>query len=355
MQAESSMIWEELDMDSVSVELARLFPDIRFDGKEILSLLLQGQVWQAVKVLGSEITDVINSQIGEFRTLFLVILILGITAAVFTHFADLFQNHQVSDVAFYFLYLLLITILLRSYTSTLGTVKGVLEDITTFMKLFIPTYMVAVGSAAGISTAGVYYPLLMVLVYLIEGGFLTVLLPAVSVFVLLTIINGIWMEEKLTLLLELLEKVICGSVKITIGIISGFSILQAMIAPVLDALQSSALKKAVSSIPGIGGMTGGMMELVMGSAVLMKNSIGLYMTLLLFLICSVPLLKITLITIVIKLSAALIGIVSDKRMTNCADRVGNGTFMLLKIVISAIALFVIQIAVIMYSTNQGIV
>ena len=44
----------------------------------------------------------------------------------------------------------------------------------------------------------------MFIVYLIERGYLTILLPAVYAYVLLTVINGVWMEEKLTLLLELL-------------------------------------------------------------------------------------------------------------------------------------------------------
>ncbi len=350
----SELLWDELDMNEVSGELSRLFPDYTFDGKRILGLLMQGQIWEAIKELGNGITGMIQSQSGELRALFITLLILGITAALFTHFADLFRDHQISDIAFYFIYLLFVAVLLRSFSFAFGIVQEVLEDITTFMKLFIPTYMVTVGSASGIASAGAYYQLLMLIVYLVEWGFLSILLPAVSVFVLLSVINGIWMEEKLALLLELLEKVIGGSIKITLGIITGFSILQAMISPVLDSLQSSAVKKAMSVIPGIGGLTEGMFEMVVGSAVLIKNSIGLYITILLIVLCSVPILKLGLLSGVIKLSAALVGIVSDKRMTNCANRVGNGSIMLLKIVLSSVGLFIIQIAVIAYSTNRGI-
>lgn len=351
---ESELVWDELNMNAVSAELKELFPEYTFDGKAIWELLLQGEIWEAVKEMGSGITGAIESQSGEIKTLFIAILILGITAALFSNFADMFQNHQVSDIAFYFIYLLFIAVLLKSFASAFGIVQEALDNITVFMKLLIPTYMAAVGSAAGIASAGVYYQMLMLLVYLIEWGFLTVLLPAVSAFVLLTVINGIWMEEKLTLLLELLEKAISGSIKITLGIVTGFSILQAMISPIIDSLQSSALKKAVSAIPGIGGLTEGMFEMVVGSAVLIKNSIGVYITLLLLMLCCVPLLKLAMLAGVIKLSAALAGIVSDKRMTNCANRVGNGNLLLLKIALSSVGLFIIQIAVIAYSTNRGL-
>lgn len=350
---ESGLMWEGMGMDAVTVDFGQLFPEYSFDGKEVMNLVMQGKLWAALKELGSGITGAFHFQAGELRTLFLTVLVLGIAAALFVNFADLFQDHQVSDMAFYFVYLLMIAVLLKAFAGAADIVREILQTVTTFMKLYIPTYMVAVGSASGVASASAYYQILLFIVYLIEWGYLSVLLPVVYSYMLLTVINGVWMEEKLTLLLELLDKAISVSIKITIGVITGFGILQAMISPVIDSLQSSALKKAMSAIPGIGGLTEGMFEMVMGSAVLVKNSIGLYITLVLIVLCCVPLMKLALVAGVIKISAALIGIVSDKRMTNCANRVGDGNLMLLKIALSSIGMFVIQIAIITYTTNGG--
>ena len=348
---DGALLWEEMDMNALMVDFQKLYPEYTFDGKAVMNLLVQGKLWDALKELGNGITGVIYSQTGEIKALFFTIWVLGIVAALFINFADLFQDHQVSDLAFYFVYMLMIVVLLKSFESGMGVVREILQSVTTFMRLYIPTYMVAVGSASGAASASVYYQVLLFMVYLIEWGYLTILLPAVYSFVLLTIINGVWMEEKLNLLLELLGKAIVVSIKITIGIITGFSILQAMISPVIDSLQSSVLKKAMSAIPGIGGLTEGMFEMVVGSAVLVKNSVGLYITFVLIVLCCVPILKLLLLGGVIKLSAALMGIISDRRMTNCANRVGDGNFMLLKIALSSVGMFVIQIAVITYTTS----
>lgn len=348
---EGSLLWDEMDMSAVMMDFQKLYPEYTFDGRLVMNLILQGRLWDAVKELGNGISGAFHAQTGEIRALFFTILVLGIVAALFVNFADLFQDHQVSDIAFYFVYMFLIAVLLNSFEDGTAVVREILEAVTTFMKLYIPTYMVAVGSASGAASASVYYQILLFIVYLIEWGYLTILLPVVYSYVLLTVINGVWMEEKLTLLLELLSKVISVSIKVTLGVITGFSMLQAMISPVIDSLQSSVLKKAMAAIPGIGGLTEGMFEMVVGSAVLVKNSIGLYMTFVLVVLCCVPLLKLMLLAGVIKLSAALIGIISDKRMTNCADRVGNGNIMLLKIALSAVGMFVIQIAVITYTTS----
>ncbi|MDE5933008.1 MAG: stage III sporulation protein AE, partial [Lachnospiraceae bacterium] len=258
------LLWQE--MDTVEERFEALFPEYRFDGKQVLSLILQGRIKEAVATLFSGLTDMLKAQFSEVRTLFVMILLLGITAALFSSFADIFQSRQVSDIAFYFIYLLMTAGLLKVFGNTAAVVKEMLNQLITFMQLFIPTYLLAVGTAAGAASAAAYYQLFLMIVYLIEKCYLSLLLPMVYSFTLLSVINGVWMEEKLNLLLDFVQKIVGWGIKITLGIITGFSLLQSMISPVVDALEASALKKAVSMIPGIGGLTEGMFEMVAGSA-----------------------------------------------------------------------------------------
>ena len=350
---EADGIWQSMNMDIAEETLKDMFPEYHFDGKQVLSLVLQGKILKAFSTLILEIIGSFKAQFGEIRALFVMILILGITAALFSNFADVFQNHQVSDIAFYFIYLLLISVLIKVFGNAASVVREMLNQLITFMQVLIPTYLLAVGSAAGAASAAAYYQLFFIVVYIIQQCYLSLLFPFINCFIVLSIINGIWMEEKLNMLLDLIHKVIGGCIKIALGIITGFSVIQSMISPVIDALGNSALKKAVSVIPGIGNLTEGMFEMVIGSAVLIKNSIGIYITIVMIFACALPILKILLLSGVLKLGAALIGIVCDKRMTNCANRVGDGSLMLLKLALSSIALFIISIAIATCSTNRG--
>ena len=350
---EADGIWQSMNMDIAEETLQDMFPEYHFDGKQVLSLILQGKILKAFSTLISGIIGSFKAQFGEIRALFVMILILGITAALFSNFADVFQNHQVSDIAFYFIYLLLISVLIKVFGNAASVVREMLNQLITFMQVLIPTYLLAVGSAAGAASAAAYYQLFFIVVYIIQQCYLSLLFPFINCFIVLSIINGIWMEEKLNMLLDLIHKVIGGCIKIALGIITGFSVIQSMISPIIDALGNSALKKAVSVIPGIGNLTEGMFEMVIGSAVLIKNSIGIYITIVMIFACALPILKILLLSGVLKLGAALIGIVCDKRMTNCANRVGDGSLMLLKLALSSIALFIISIAIAACSTNRG--
>lgn len=346
-------LWREFSMEEAENSFEAMFPEYRLDGEQVLSLILKGKISEAVSLLISGLKDSLRAQVGEIRTLFVMILVLGVAAALFANFADIFQSHQVSDIAFYFIYLLLIAILLKVFGNTALVVKEMLNKLTTFTQLFIPAYLLAVGAAAGATSAAAYYQLFLMTVYLIEKCYLSFLLPLIHCFILLSVMNGIWLEEKLNLLLDFVQKLVSFCIKITLGIVTGFSLLQSMISPVVDALESSALKKAVSLIPGIGSLTEGMFEMVVGSAVLIKNSIGIYITLVMIFVCLLPVLKILLLSGALKGGAALIGIVSDKRLINCANRVGDGSILLLKLALSSIGLFIISIAIAACSTNRG--
>ena len=174
-------------------------------------------------------------------------------------------------------------------------------------------------------------------------------MPFVLCYVVLALLTGIWAEERLTLLLELLKKGIIFAQKLTMGAITGLSLVQSLILPVADRLKISALRKVVTAIPGIGNMTDGVTELVIGSAVLIKNSMGILLLFLLLAVCLVPLLKLFVVGGIIKLGAALSGVVSDKRIAGCADKVGEGCFLLLRCLFTSVTLFLIVIAVVAYS------
>ena len=56
--------------------------------------------------------------------------------------------------------------------------------------------------------------------------------------------------------------------------VTGISLFQSLITPVVDSLKNSAVEKAVSVLPGIGNAADGVLELALGSAVVIRNSVG---------------------------------------------------------------------------------
>lgn len=127
-----------------------------------------------------------------------------------------------------------------------------------------------------------------------------------------------------------------------------------MITPVIDSIKMNAVQKSISIIPGLGDLAGSAAQVLLGSAVLIKNATGLLLLVLLILICAIPLLKLFGIMALLKGAAAIMGIAADKRMTQCTNRIGDGVMMLFQMTLCSITFFVILISIIAFTTNRGI-
>ena len=224
-----------------------------------------------------------------------------------------------------------------------------MENISLFIKLMVPAYLLSVGISTGLATVNASCQLMMIVIYGVETLLENGVIPVIYSICMLAVVNGIWAEEKLTLLIELLEKCVGWVLKGAVGVITGLSVFQALITPVVDTVKTSALQSFLSAIPGVGNAADGGVELVIGSAAVIRNSIGVVLLVLFLLMCAAPLVKIALIAGVLKCAAAFMGIVSDSRITSCANRAGNAALLVLRTTGTAMLLFLISIAVITVS------
>ncbi len=103
--------------------------------------------------------------------------------------------------------------------------------------------------------------------------------------------------------------------------------------------------------PGVGAGAGVVSDLLLGSAVLIKNTAGAAAVAVLLFLAAVPMVKLAVLMALYYLAAAVMQPVCDKRLAACIAQNAAGHGMLLKIVGYSLALFVVTIAVISYSTN----
>lgn len=339
-------MWQDYGLDRLEQGVEQLFPKWSLSLEELLGQVMKGDIPGALSALLDECVLGVTNQLAGLRSIFVWLLVLGIVSALMTHFVEIFDRHQVADLSFYFMYLLFTVVLFQCFTEAAETALYMLENITLFIRLLVPAYLISVGISTGAATVGVSCQLMLLVIYGVESLLAQGVMPFIYSFVMLAVVNGIWTEEKLTLLIELLNKGIGWVLKGAVGVVAGISVFQALITPVVDTVRKSTLQKLVSAIPGVGNLADGAVEMVLGAALVIKNSVGIVLLLLMLLLCALPLLKIGLIAAVLKCAAAFIGVVSDKRIVACANRTGDGVLLLLRTSGTAMLLFLISIAVI---------
>lgn len=343
---------EEMNLTQLQQQLNELMPKSNISLFDMIENAMKGDTQLNLQLVSQCIKESFQNEKEGLETVFTHILMIGILSAVFAGFAHVFDSHQIADASYYMMYLLLITVLLKTFEIVYATAVSTLDNIILFMKLIIPTLAVSLSIATGTSTAAGFWQLGLLVIFVVENLILLVLIPFIYIYVLLVVVNGVMEEERFSVLLESLKKVIYGFMKISLVAVSGMSMLQKMITPVIDSLQYAAVEKMVTLMPGVGNIADSVSQLVTASAVLVKNSIGTVFMILLALVCAVPAVKIAMYLVILKLDASLIAIVSDKRMAGCAEEVSEGIMMLLKTVLSAMALFLIMTAIIISSARM---
>ncbi len=338
------VLWQDYGLDRLEEGMRQLFPQSRLSMEHLIAKLMQGDIAGAARGLFEGVAGDLTGQAMGMKNVFIWLLVLGIVSSLMTHFAEIFDRHQAADVGFYFMYLLFTVILLKCFFLAAETTCGALNKAVGFIRLMIPAYLISVGLAAGSATAAASTELMLLVIYGIQNLLLNLLVPLIYGMCMLSVINGVWAEEKLTLLIDFLEKGVGWALKAALGAVTGLSVFQALITPMVDSVKNSALQKFVSAIPGIGNTADGVVELVLGSARMIKNSIGAALLLLFLVMCAVPLVKIGVIAVMLKCAAAFMGIVSDRRITACANRTGDAGLLLFRTLGTGMLLFLIAMA-----------
>lgn len=341
------------ELSHLNEQIQSLFPNVSFDMEELLGLLLQGKITDVIKILFSHTRQSVCGELESFARLAVLLFCIALLSALLMNLTDLVENRQLGDIGFYFMYLFLMLVLLKVFEVVAGTAQQLFGDILLFMKLFLPVFFLAVGAAAGVTTALLYYQFILVLIYGMEIILSAFLMPVIKIYIFLAFMNGLWKEERLALILDFMKRIVGYVQKVSFALITGISLLHSMITPVIDSVKLSAFQKAIGMIPGIGNVGSSAAEMVLGSAVLIKNSVGVLAVLLLAGLCAVPILKIWLLSMFLKGSAALSQVAGDKRLTSCMDYVGEGSLLVLRTLLTACGLFFITLAIAAISTNRG--
>ena len=177
------------------------------------------------------------------------------------------------------------------------------------------------------------------------------LLPMTKVYALLVMAGHVAKEDLLSKLTDLLSSAISWILKTMVGIVLGFHLIQGLVLPYVDSMKTGAVQKLIGIIPGVGQGANAVTSMIIGSGVLVKNTMGAAGVVILLVITLIPMMKLMILMVLYQCVAAVLQPVCDKRIVSCISDMARGHKLLLSISASAILLFVVTIAVVCASTN----
>lgn len=341
----------EFDFNEIEENLDQMFPQEKITFSDVVSTLISGNMTETIRIFLQFVADQISYEFDYNRRSLVYVLMTALTAAVFSNFAGAFKNRQISDISFYIMYMLLITLCLTSFRTSAAGLEDRLGTLVDFMRVLCPSYFLAVAFASGSVTSLFFYNVILFLIYIVELVIVRFLLPVVNIYIMVRVLGNLTGEDFLSEFADLIRKGVSWILKTLLICVVSVNVVQGLLAPAIDAVKRSALTRTAEALPWVGNAVGGVTEVVLGTAVLIKNGIGMAGAVITIAICAVPILQMLIMAFMYKLAAALVQPVSDKRITTCISGVSEGYEIMVKVIFSTGLLFMITIAIVAASTS----
>lgn len=323
--------------------------DITFS--DIVGQMIQGKWELDGRKLMDWLIDLLWSEIADNKDLLFMVLLLAVSCTFVKNMADAFRNSYVSDICFALIYMQMTVMLLKSFQIAGGIVTDALNRIVEFMTVLVPVFCMTLSlSMANLTSAG-FYQLAFIVIYLVQWILLELLIPLVQVLVVLQFMNYMIKGERFTRMCELLEDGIRWSLKFMVSVIVGLNVIQVMVAPAVDRLKMSSVTKGVGMIPGVGNISNALSDMLLGAGMVIKSSVGTAGIVVLLLIAMLPFLKLLILALLYKVTAAVTEPVADKRIAGSINGVYVGCVLMVKILLTSLVLFVVTIAIVATTSN----
>lgn len=349
-QMEEALL-SEFDFQEIEESLQEMFPEEKISFGDVVTSLMSGDAKETGRIFLEFLSDLLAYEFKYNRKNLVYILLVSLAAAVFSNFAGAFQNRQISDISFYVLYMLLITLCLTSFQTAVQGLEGRLDSLVEFMRVLCPSYFLAVAFASGSTTSLFFYNVILLLIFVVELVIIRFLLPVVHIYIMVRILGNLTGEDFLSEFAGLIHKIVTWVLRTLLACVVGINVVQGLLAPAIDTLKRSALTRTAEAIPWVGNVMGGAAEIFLGTAVLIKNGIGMAGAVIAVVICAVPIIQMALMALMYKLAAALVQPVSDKRITACISGVSEGYELMVRVIFTVGLLFLLTIAVVAMSTS----
>ena len=329
------------------------FPEL--SNEEFLNDLIIGEIGNKDSNFLEKILEVL---IGEFHNnISLIFKIIGIAilCSVLKSIQSNFSDSNISDMAFYTCYLMIVTLIITSYTSIVSLCTDTVSKLSDFMNMVVPLIFSLIVVSGNITTISFLQPLIVGMITLITYLLNTIIIPIIYIATVINIITNISEHIKLDKLSEMLKKGALWIVEICLIVFVSVLSLEGTLAASVDGMTSKLAKNVVSStIPVVGKILGDTVDSVIGGITITKNAIGMIGIIAILAITVSPLIKSLIAMAVINVSTALIEPIADSRIFKCMNGVATSLKIIVGILAVVIFIFIIAITMMLKISNNAL-
>ncbi len=332
--------------------------DITLPGEDTYNEMVEKTISGELSLSPSNILNMLaDGFLGEIRECADDVMILFIIAAisgVVTTISSSFGNKSTSEAAFFACFTLMSAAAIKCFTVAMEYGTDVVSSMTDFITKLSPLLMIMLATSGNMVSASAFQPVMSGAVYVVSIVIEKCLVPLIAFSAVLAVAGNISDKVRLSGFCKVVKSISKWLMAAIITIFTAISAIYGFSSPALDAVGGKAVKFAVGSlVPVVGTFLSDTLETVVSGTRLMKNSVGTAGIITMCVICIIPVLKIGVIQLMLKLVSAIAEPLTDKRISSMMWEVSESVTTVFGVVIMVAVLFMINISIILAATSGG--
>ena len=244
------------------------------------------------------------------------VIVLSIMCSLINVLDLSFMSEQVNEVSFYGIYIVLISIILKTFISIISVSKELITVIVSFMNVLLPIVLGLMYMSGQMVSSSAISPVLVFIINAFSSVMVYFVIPVLTFGYVVVIANNLFKDIDFNYLVKFLKQSVTFVISGFTLIFSGFIALEGKLFSSIDKVSVKTVKFAVSKlVPVIGGFLSDSADTVIGFISVIKSSIGIIATFILLSLLLYPLLSMLVNIICFKLSAVLVEPIADKRIS----------------------------------------
>ena len=283
------------------------------------------------------------------------LVLLTVLSMFLQSLQNAFESGTISKMAYAVVFMVLVIIALNSFHVAVSYAMDAIRTMTSFIMALIPLLLALIAASGGLVSAAFFHPVILFLMN-ISGVFIqNIILPLLFLATLLSVVSTLSDQYKVTQLANLLRNGSIALLGLFFTIFLGVISVQGASAAVTDGITIRTAKFLTGNfIPIIGRMFTDATDTVLSASVILKNSVGIAGVAILLIIVAFPALKILIIALIYKFSAAILQPLGGGPIIKCLDIIGKNIIYVFAALAVVSLMFFLSITVIIAAGNLTI-
>ena len=299
-----------------------LFPD-NGNIKDSLKLLMSGEGIGDFSSVFSYVLNLLGVTVKDKLPIFISLIILLVAGGIVDAMKPV-GNSGVGEIVHFAIYSSAICIVGAIVYSLVLSAKQTIDKTSGLIEGVMPIVLALMAATGQQTSVALYNPASVFTTGLTTVFIENVIFPIIVSMLVVNVVSNINSSLKLTNLYGFLA----GFIKWTFGLLavifSVFITARGIVSGAFDGISVKAVKYAVnSSVPIVGGILKDGVDIIIASAILIKNAVGIYSLIAIAGIVIVPIIELIAVSFALKLISAVAEPIGDARAISFIDKVSS--------------------------------